>query len=134
MRNFHCLRSELEARVILKGDGRVKGNQSGQGLGSVITGGEVVLSGPSGLLISDVLLDLDAVEEPVLGGDLGALRRVLEDLGPSEHGVDVILEGGELAARADGVGEHPDDVTQVLHGLDGVQVDDIIQGLVGILS
>ena len=86
------------------------------------------------MLISDVLLDLDAVEEPVLGGDLHGGGGGLDDLGPGEHGVDVVLELSELLTAFGRVGEVPDDLTGVLKALQNVECLNVIDEGLGVID
>mmetsp|Transcript_31775 Transcript_31775/g.39518 ORF Transcript_31775/g.39518 Transcript_31775/m.39518 type:complete len:334 (+) Transcript_31775:153-1154(+) len=92
----------------------VLGHEADEHGGGVLASAVEVGRGPGGLLLLDVGLDLSAVEEPVLGGDLGDLGGLLEHLSPVGHDLDVGLELGELTAAGDGVGDHPDDVAEVL--------------------
>ena len=114
--------------ILLGGFGD-KAEESGSG---VLAGAVVVLLGIVGLLISDIFLDLDTVEEPVLGSNLRGLSGSLDDLGPGEHGVNVVLELSEFLTAFSCVREVPDDLTGILETLDNFATLNVADEFLGI--
>ena len=104
-------------------------NSEHEGISGVLASIEVVGSGPVGLLLIDILADLAAVEEPVLGDGLGESSGLGENLGPVLNLSDVLIHA--LASghgRADLV---PDD-TGILDGLEVVASLEVADGELGV--
>ena len=74
------------------------------------------------------------MEEPVLGGDLHSLGWCPDDLGPVEHGVDVVLELAKLLTAFGSVREVPDDLTGVLDALEKVESLNVINEGFGVID
>jgi len=95
----------------------------------------VVTASPVGLLGRDVFLDLDAVEEPVLAGNLASFDRVgLDHTSPGKHDIEVSLQIGKFSAAGDSIWQHPDDVSHIFDTLNQVKVLDIVKCLLGIVD
>lgn len=122
---------ELEHELVNVAVLRDEAEKGGSGF---LASSVVVRSGPGSLLFLDVGLDLSAVEEPVLGGDLGHLERVLQDLSPGENDIKVGLDILNLLARANSFGEHPDEVADVSGELHEVEVLDVSKSGLGVIS
>ena len=117
----------LEKSLEKGGLDAVLGHELEQNCSVLLASAIVVTLSVVSLTFSDILLDLDAVEEPVLRCDLGNLSGLLELLGPGEHNLDILIELLELLAAGDCFGKHPDDVAQVLSEVDEVKALDVIK-------
>ena len=92
------------------------------GVSGVSAGSEEILGSPVGLLSFKIFLDARAMEEPVLGDSLGKCLRLFEDGSPLLNFSNVTTHA---RAALYGVREIPNDLTEVLNGLDQVQVLDV---------
>jgi len=97
-----------------------------------LAGAIVVASGPVGLLLLDIGLDLGAMEEPVLAGNLRHFERVLEDRSPVLNDLKISLEFSKLLTAADCIWKKPDKVAEIACKLHHMEALDVVEGRHGI--
>ena len=106
-------------------------NEVSEDISSVGTGCKVLLCEIVGLLLVDLLLDLNTVEEPVLSDGLSKSLWLLEDSSPFLNAAHIFIE---TFAASDCVWEHPEDIADVLGTSNHLTTFDIVKSGLSILN
>ena len=106
-------------------------NEVSEDISSVDTGRKVLLCEIVGLLLVDLLLDLNTVEEPVLSDGLSKSLWLLEDSSPFLNAAHIFIE---TFAASDCVWEHPEDIADVLGTSNHLTTFDIVKSGLSILN
>ena len=106
-------------------------NEVSEDISSVDTGRKVLLCEIVGLLLVDLLLDLNTVEEPVLSDGLSKSLWLLEDCSPFLNAAHIFIE---TFAASDCVWEHPEDIADVLGTSNHLTTFDIVKSGLSILN